>query len=161
MSPVRHLLFIGLLLASAILRGADSSVYMAAVPSDSNLSLLASLTAATGRLRLQDWTLQRQQVAQSRRDLGAAWLGDAPRLAGSWRDYDWNNNSELYEAEIYFTMPLWRAGERKALRTAAEKDETLVAFKPRPAPSPLLPKCAAPTGDYWMHVPVSSFCNNC
>ena len=130
MSRVWHLLVIGLfLLPSAMLRGSDSGVYMANVAKDSMLSLPASVTAATERLRLKDWTQQRQQVAQSRRELGAAWLGDAPRLGGSLRDYDWNNDSDLYEAELHLTMPLWRTGERKAMRSAAEKDATLAALQ--------------------------------
>jgi cobalt-zinc-cadmium efflux system outer membrane protein len=130
MSRVWHLRVIGLfLLPSAMLCGSDSGVYMADVAKDDMLSLPASVTAATERLRLKDWTQQRQQVAQSRRELGAAWLGDAPRLGGSWRDYDWNNGSDLYEAELYLTMPLWRIGERKAIRAAAEKDTTLAALQ--------------------------------
>lgn len=130
MSRIGQLLVLGLfLLPSALLCASDSGVYMASVAVDSNLSLPASVTAATERLRLQDWTQQRQQVAQSRRELGAAWLGDAPRLGGSWRDYDWNSDNDLYEAELYLTMPLWRVGERKAVRAAAEKDATLAALQ--------------------------------
>ena len=130
MVRIRQLLVVGLLLLpSAMLRGSDSGVYMANVAKDHMLSLPTSVTAATERLRLKDWTQQRQQVAQSRRELGAAWLGDAPRLGGSLRDYDWNNDSDLYEAELHLTMPLWRAGERKAMRSAAEKDATLAALQ--------------------------------
>jgi cobalt-zinc-cadmium efflux system outer membrane protein len=87
------------------------------------------VAAAGERLRLGDWARQREQVAESRRKLGAAWLGDVPSIGGTWRDYDWNNDSDFYEAELYLAMPLWHLGERKANRDVAEKDASLVPLQ--------------------------------
>jgi outer membrane protein TolC len=107
----------------------EASAHLVNIGADPDLSLAAALLAATQRLRLRDWSEQRQSVADARRDLGNAWLGDAPSIGASWRDYDWNNNSDLYEAEVYLTMPLWRLGERKASRELAANDASLVPLQ--------------------------------
>jgi outer membrane protein TolC len=130
MSRIRLLRVLGLLLIG-LAHGSDHGASMANLPEDPDLSLPGAVSAATERLRLQDWTFQRQQVAESRRQHGAAWLGDAPSLGGSWRDYNWNNDSDFYEAELFLTLPLWHAGERKAIRVAAEKDAALALLQTR------------------------------
>lgn len=121
-----HLAGIALLMLVGVSAWADShGASLARLPADDAISLPSAVQAASSRVRLDDWTRERQQVAESRRELGAAWLGDAPRLGGIWRDYDWIEDSNFYEAELYLALPLWRPGERKALRELAEKDGDL------------------------------------
>ncbi len=110
-------------------KSGEVSAHQVSMPQDPHMSLGDALQAATERLRLRDWSEQRQSVADARADLGDAWLGDAPSIGGSWRDYDWNNNSDLYEAEVYLSMPLWRLGERRAMRALAAKDASLVPLQ--------------------------------
>ncbi len=107
----------------------DGPAHLLNMSADPDLSLADALLAATQRLRLRDWSEQRQSVADAQLDLGNAWLADAPSLGGSWRDYNWNNNSDLYEAEVYLLMPLWRLGERKATRALAANDARLVPMQ--------------------------------
>ncbi len=107
----------------------DQAAHQLSIPTDSGISLADALDAATERLRLNAWSEQRRSVAEARIDAGNAWLGDAPRIGGSWRDYDWNNDSDLYEAEVYLSMPLWRIGERRAMRALAAKDASLAPLQ--------------------------------
>ena len=107
----------------------EGPAHLLNISADPDMTLADALLAATHRLRLRDWSEQRQSVADARLDLGDAWLGDAPSIGGSWRDYDWNNNSDLYEAEVYLLMPLWRLGERQATRAMAANDARLVPLQ--------------------------------
>jgi outer membrane protein TolC len=117
-----------LLLSSAPAAG-EAEVYMISLAPNAALSLPQAVSAASERLRLQDWTAVRQQVAESRRELGAAWLGDTPSVGANWRDYEWFEDSKLYEGEIYLSLPLWLPGERKALSAAARDDAALVSLQ--------------------------------
>jgi outer membrane protein TolC len=107
----------------------EGPAHLLNMAADPDMTLADALLAATQRLRLRDWSEQRQSVADARLDMGDAWLGDAPSIGGSWRDYDWNNNSDLYEAEVYLLMPLWRLGERKATRAMAANDARLAPLQ--------------------------------
>ncbi len=115
--------------AAHVEQSSEAPAHQASMPLDPTMTLGDALQAAAERLRLRDWREQRQSVADARSELGGAWLGDAPSIGGSWRDYDWIDNSDLYEAEVYLSMPLWRLGERRATRALAAKDTSLVPLQ--------------------------------